>query len=102
MLIMWELPKKSSPIFSSTTQRLSTTLHMENHKKLLFSLIVPVYISTALILCKMFQKVTSQSHNTFFQTTNIVVEGTKKNLKFVLWKTIFFHDFKIAEEFRPF
>ena len=46
--------QQTNSIFSSTTQRISTTLHMQGHKILLYLLIISVYILNALFLYKMF------------------------------------------------
>ena len=52
--ISWGSCKQTRPIFSSRRHRISTRLHMQQHIKLLSSLIISFYILTTKFLCYIF------------------------------------------------
>ena len=54
--ISWGSCKQTRPIFSSRRHRISTRLHMQQHIKLLSSLIISFYILTTKFLCYIFSK----------------------------------------------
>ena len=54
--ISWGSCKPTRPIFSSRRHRISTRLHMQQHIKLLSSVIISFYILTTNFLCYIFSK----------------------------------------------
>ena len=54
--ISWGSCKQTRPIYSSRRHRISTRLHMQQHIKLLSSLIISFYILTTKFLCYIFSK----------------------------------------------
>ena len=55
--------KQTRPIFSSRRHRISTRLHMQQHIKLLSSLIISFYILTTKFLCYIFSKGHTMAHH---------------------------------------
>ena len=61
--ISWRSCKQTRPIFSSRRHRISTRLHMQQHIKLLSSLIISFYILTTNFLCYIFSKGHAMAHH---------------------------------------
>ena len=59
----WGSCKQTRPNFSSRRHRISTRLHMQQHIKLLSSLIILFYIFTANFLCYIFSKGHATAHH---------------------------------------
>ena len=72
--ISWGSCKQTRPIFSSRRHRISTRLHMQQHIKLLSSLIISFYILTTKFLCYIFSKGHAMAHHGGCRTPDILVK----------------------------
>ena len=72
--ISWGSCKQTRPIFSSRRHRISTRLHMQQHIKLLSSLIISFYILTTNFLCYIFSKGHAMARHGGCHTLDIFVK----------------------------
>ena len=72
--ISWGSCKQTGLIFSSRRHRISTRLHMQQHIKLLSSLIISFYILTTNFLCYLFSKGHTMAHHGGCHTLDIFVK----------------------------